>query len=120
MKKLLFSISLFSIFYSSNAQRIVPAKTQDSITVILGGTVHVGNGQVIENGAIVFDKGKITFVGAASNVPAARDSKVIRAIDKQIYPGLIAPNTDIGLSEIDAARATNDYNEVGNYNPGVR
>lgn len=120
MKKLLFPIFLFSIFYSSSAQRIVPAKTQDSIIVILGGTIHIGNGQVIENGAIVFDKGKITFVGASSSVPAAANSKVIRAQDKQIYPGVIAPNTDIGLSEIDAARATNDYNEVGNYNPGVR
>jgi imidazolonepropionase-like amidohydrolase len=120
MKKLLFSISLFCIFYNSNGQRIVPAKSQDSAIVILGGTIHVGNGQVIENGAIVFDKGKITFVGTASNVPAASNSKMIRAQDKQIYPGFIAPNTDIGLSEIDAARATNDYNEVGNYNPGVR
>jgi imidazolonepropionase-like amidohydrolase len=120
MKKLLFSISLFSIFYNSSGQRIVPAKSQDSTIVILGGTVHVGNGQVIENGAIIFDKGKITFVGAASSVPVSGNSKVIRVQDKQIYPGIIAPNTDIGLSEIDAARATNDYNETGNYNPGVR
>ena len=102
------------------AQRIVPAKPQDSITVILGGTVHIGNGQVIENGAVVFDKGKITFVGASSNAPSSGNSKVIRGQGKQIYPGIIAPNTDLGLSEIDAARATNDYNEVGNYNPGVR
>lgn len=120
MKKLLFSISLFSIFYSSNAQRIVPAHAQDSIIVILGGTVHIGNGQVIENGAVVFDKGKITFVGAESNVPSSGNAKIIQAQGKQIYPGIIAANSYLGLSEIEAARATNDYNEIGNYNPGVR
>src|SRR6185295_10463860 len=114
-------LALLAISFSqSYAQRIVPANEQDSVTIILDGTIHVGNGQVIENGAVIFDKGKITFVGETSNVRLSGNAKIIRAQGKQIYPGIIAPNTDIGLSEIDAARATNDYNEVGNYNPGVR
>jgi len=120
MNKIILSALLTLSFSQSHAQRMVPAKAQDSVTVILGGTIHIGNGQVIENGAVVFDKGKITFVGAASNVPSTSNAKIIRAQGKQIYPGIIAPNTDMGLSEIDAARATNDYYEVGDYNPGVR
>ena len=119
IKKFLELILVFS-FLQSHAQRIVPAKAQDSVNIILGGAIHIGNGQIIENGAVVFDKGKITFVGATSNVPSASNAKIIHAEGKQIYPGMIAPNTDMGLSEIDAARATNDYNEVGDYNPGVR
>ena len=39
---------------------------------------------------------------------------------KQVYPGFIASNSTIGLTEIDAVRATNDFREVGFINPHVR
>src|SRR5207253_2502371 len=119
LKKIIFSALLTFSICQSHAQRIVPAKMQDSATVIRGGTVHIGNGQVIEHCTIVFEKGKITLL--TPDEPLLQGAfKEIDAHGKQIYPGIIAPNTDIGLSEIDAARATNDYSEVGDYNPGVR
>jgi imidazolonepropionase-like amidohydrolase len=37
-----------------------------------------------------------------------------------LYPGLIAPNTRLGLEEIQAVRATRDYAEVGRFNPNIR
>lgn len=101
------------------AQRIAPAVTQAAPVIITGATIHVGNGQVIENGAIVFNNGKITYVGTAANAPAS-GATIIDAKGKQVYPGIIAPVTNIGLNEIEAARATNDYAEVGDYNPGTR
>jgi hypothetical protein len=39
---------------------------------------------------------------------------------KHIYPGFIAPNSTLGLTEIDAIRATRDFNEIGTYNPHIR
>jgi imidazolonepropionase-like amidohydrolase len=120
MNKIFLSAILTISLLQSQAQRIAPAKAQDSVTVLTGGTLHAGNGQVIENGAVVFDKGKITYAGPASGIPSHDNAKVIHAEGKQIYPGLIAPNTSLGLNEIEAARATNDYYEVGNYNPGLR
>ena len=39
---------------------------------------------------------------------------------KHVYPALIAPYTTIGLNEVAAVRATNDYQEVGKFNPNVR
>jgi hypothetical protein len=97
-----------------------PAKPQDSLIIILGGTVHIGNGQVIENGAVVFNKGKITFVGAALNAPASSNAKNYSRSRQTNLSGHHCPKHRYRLNEIDAARATNDYNEVGNYNPGVR
>ncbi len=113
-------ITAIALPFATIAQRIAPAPAQSAPIVITGGTIHTGTGQVIENGTIVFDKGKITYAGAAASPPVSADTKIISAQGKQIYPGIIAPNTTIGLTEIDAARATNDVNETGDYNPGVR
>ncbi len=107
------------------AQNPVPAKPQDKPIVIRGGMVHVGNGTVINNGTITIMNGKIVAVEDNSK-PKGADMKnsvgmeVINASGKHVYPGFIGMNTMLGLSEIEAARATNDYNEVGGMNPNVR
>ncbi|MBA2407190.1 MAG: amidohydrolase, partial [Chitinophagales bacterium] len=101
------------------AQRIVPATAQQTRTVIRGGIIHMGNGQIVENGVIAFDKGKITYVGKLEGAPLA-NATIIEANGKEIYPGLIAPATNLGLNEIELVRSTNDFAEVGTYNPGTR
>jgi len=99
---------------------IYPATPYKGKLVITGGTIHVGNGQVIENGTIVVDNGKIVQVGANVAAPGG-DAKVIDAKGKQIYPGLILPVTDLGLKEIGSgARGSNDFQEIGDLNPSVR
>jgi hypothetical protein len=120
MKKLLLPIVLAAILpHLLFSQRIAPAPIQQQPVLITGGTIHLGNGQVIENGAVLFDKGKIIYSGVSANVPA-NTATVISAQGKHVYPGLIAPNSNIGLSEIELVRATNDYGETGTYNPGTR
>ena len=37
--------------------------------------------------------------------------------DQHVYPGFIATNTTLGITEISAVRATNDYREVGTFKP---
>jgi len=39
---------------------------------------------------------------------------------KHIYPAFIAPNSTLGIGEVEAVRATNDFAEIGTYNPHVR
>ena len=90
--------------------------------LIMGGIAHLGTGEKIENSLIVIRDGKFDLVADASLVridPSAFDT-VIRAYGKHIYPAFIAPNTTLGITEIDAVRASKDYNEVGSYNPNVR
>lgn len=108
-------------FTLSYAQNPTPAPPQKNPLCLWGGTVHTGNGQIIENAYLRFNNGKITHLLSANNVK--KDTVTDELIDvtgKQIYPGLIALNTQLGLNEIDAARATVDKNEIGEYLPNVR
>ncbi|CAN5363056.1 amidohydrolase [soil metagenome] len=98
----------------------VPGAAQSQPIVITGATIHVGNGQVIENGFIHFDKGKIIATGPQANYQPIAGAKVVDGKGKHVYPGFIAANTIVGLTEVDAVRPTRDYNETGDLNPNVR
>jgi len=99
---------------------ISPAPPQSKPIIITGATIHIGNGQVINNGYIAFDKGKITAVGEGS-APNTAGADVIDATGKQIYPGFICPITTLGLVEVEeGARGTVDDYETGDLNPNVR
>lgn len=100
---------------------ISPAKPQSKRIVILGATVHTGTGQVIPNGYVVFEKGKITGVGDATVVKFSNtDAEIINASGKHVYPGFISSVTNLGLAEIESVKATLDYSEIGQYNPHIR
>jgi imidazolonepropionase-like amidohydrolase len=45
---------------------------------------------------------------------------VIDIQGKHVYPGIIGTNSTLGLKEIEAARATLDYDETGTFNSNVR
>lgn len=98
----------------------VPAPAQDGPIAIIGGTAHLGNGEVIENALITFDEGKITRVDRADAKVDLSDHRQVNAAGKHIYPGFIAPNTQLGIVEISAVRATRDDAEVGALNPNAR
>lgn len=104
------------------AQVPAPASPQAKSTLITGVYVHVGNGKVIENGALAFKEGKITLVADATTIKLAEGAydTTYALPGAHAYPAFFAPNTTLGINEVDAVRATNDYNEVGGYNPHVR
>ena len=99
---------------------VYPAKDYKGKLFITGGTIHVGNGQVIEGGTIAVDNGKIVQVGQNITIPSG-DANVIDAKGKQIYPGIILPVSDLGLKEIGSGvRGSNDFEELGDLNPSIR
>ncbi len=100
----------------------VPAAPQSKSILLMNGIAHVGNGKVIENSAIGFKDGKLTLVGDATTIriPAGAYDTTISISGKHVYPGIIAPNSTMGLNEFSSVRATRDYSETGNYNPHVR
>lgn len=100
-------------------ETVYPAPPNNGITYIKNATIHVGNGQVIQNGSIKINNGKIEEVGANVSVPAGA-TNVVDAQGKHVYPGLILPVSNLGLIEISAVRATNDLREIGDMNPNVR
>ena len=64
-----------------------PAPPQEETISITGATLHLGNGQVVENGTITFREGIITALGAG--LPG--EGRVIDASGHHVYPGFIAP-----------------------------
>lgn len=99
------------------AQRPQPAPKQTQAVAIVGATIHTGIGTALENTAIVFNQGKITQIGGA--VPA-NNVKIINAQGKHIYPGFILVNNSLGLVEIEATKATVDYEEANDITPEMR
>ena len=114
MKQLLTLIGFFTVFslFGQESKNIL----------ILHGRLHVGNGEVIESAAIGIKNGKIEFVknSLAFSYDAADWDTIVDAARQEIYPGFVAPNSTLGITEIDAVRATNDFNDIGIYNPHVR
>jgi imidazolonepropionase-like amidohydrolase len=103
---------------SARAQNPTPAADQNKPMALTGATIHVGNGTVIENGTVLFKDGKLERVGSGIPVPAGYET--VDVTGKQIYPGLIALNSQLGLTEIGAVRSTNDQRETGVLNPNAR
>ena len=96
----------------------VPGPEQKQPVALVGGTVHPVSGPVIARGTVLFEKGKITAVGAEIKVPA--DAAVVDIKGLHVYPGLIEPFTSLGLIEIGSLRATIDDRELGKINPEAR
>ena len=119
---LLSALLIPGFLYVSSAQPPTPAPPQEAPILILGATAHLGTGKAIENSAIAFENGKITLVGDASAIRVDRNKygSIFDAQGKHIYPGFIATNSQLGLVEIGAVRATRDAAEVGSLNPNVR
>ncbi|TDO20007.1 amidohydrolase family protein [Pedobacter duraquae] len=120
MNKYLLTLALSTLSAVTFAQATIsPAKKQTQTIAITGATIHVGNGTVIENGTIVFSNGKIVSVTAAGAVPQG-GAMEIKAAGKHVYPGFIAPVTNLGLAEFESVKATLDFQEIGNMNPHIR
>lgn len=93
------------------AQPGPPARPAERPLVIDGGTVHTISGARIEGGRVRIEGEHIVAVGG-SEVPLDGADR-IDARGKQVYPGLIAAHSVLGLTEIGAVRATLDMSEVG-------
>ena len=93
-----------------------PAVPQSETISITGATLHLGNGEIVENGTVTFTDGTITAMGAGLQ----GSGRVIDATGTHVYPGFIAPGKSLGLIEINAVRASNDQDEIGSMIPHVR
>jgi imidazolonepropionase-like amidohydrolase len=120
MRKLfILVVFLMTVIFSFSQETVYPARAHTGITYIRNATIHVGNGQVIKNGVIKIKDSKIEQVGDDIQVPA-NEIDVIDAKGKDVYPGLILSDSNLGLIEVSAVRATNDSRELGELNPNIR
>ncbi len=91
----------------ANAERIL---IKDAI-------VHTVSGETLSPGEVLIDGSKIIEVAAKVNGSGAA---VLSLNGQHLYPGLIALDTALGLSEISGVRSTRDIVEVGDYTPEVQ
>jgi len=113
MKNRIASILLLVIVLNVNGQKP---------KLFIGATAHLGNGEVINNAAISVKNGVFELVADATQIridPTAFDT-IHKVYGKHIYPSFILPNTTLGITEIDAIRASRDFKETGNINPNIR
>jgi imidazolonepropionase-like amidohydrolase len=121
MKKYIVIAIIVFLNIGTQAQQI-PAKKQTKSVLITNATAHIGNGEVIENAVIGFKDGKLSLVADARLIRLDMSSyeQIIDATGKHVYPGFIAPNSTVGLVEIDAVKASDDEREIGTFTPNVR
>ena len=100
----------------------IPSPEPTGTLVFRGATIHpVSSDSFI--GSMFIEEGKIKKIERAdSDKPIKGDKsvKIINCLGRHIYPGMIASNTVLGLTEIRAVRATRDMIESGDINPNVR
>lgn len=97
------------------------APAQNHPVIITDATIHPVSGPVLEHGWIVFEKGTITALGSGvMDVLTQGDPVMLDGEGLHVWPGLISPYSQLGLTEIGAVRATHDSGETGALTPEVR
>lgn len=92
MKKLILVSAVATLsFFSAGQDKIL----------IVGPKVHIGTGEVIEQGLVGIENGKITLVKNSLTFPYKKEEwdTIIEAKGQHLYPGFIAPNSTLGLTE---------------------
>ncbi|MBK9642500.1 MAG: amidohydrolase family protein [Saprospiraceae bacterium] len=105
--------------FSHFLQAQIPVGVQKEEMAFYNARIHTGKGAVINNGVLIFNKGKISYVGDDNTkVKSVKNATDLQS--QEIYPGFIAAGTTLGLEEISAVKATQDSRELGNLNPNLR
>lgn len=69
-----------------------------------GATVHLGNGEIVDDATVVIAGGKITQIGKGLAAPGG--ATLVPAKGRVITPGLVDALTSVGLVEVDLERST--------------
>src|SRR5579863_2289498 len=81
------------------------------VIAIQGGKLLTVSHGTIDNGVLVLADGKISAVGEAGKVKIPDGAQIVDAKGMTVYPGLIDPETNFGLTEISADQMSNDLVE---------
>jgi imidazolonepropionase-like amidohydrolase len=88
-----------------------PQPASSQVVAITGGRLLTVSHGTIENGTLVLADGKIAAVGEAGKVQVPSGAQIVDAHGLTVYPGLIDPETNFGLTEISADQNSNDLIE---------
>lgn len=120
--KVLTILTMLLLMMTGVAQVPSPLAQQKEKVLLINARAHTGTGKVIDKAAVGVVAGKIELITNALTYQLKKEEwdTIIDLTGQEMYPGFIATNSTIGLTEIDAVRATRDFKEVGVMNPNVR
>jgi imidazolonepropionase-like amidohydrolase len=105
MKQFIFAPQKMALIAAALAALAGPAIA--STTAIVGATIYSADQSgVIRDGTLIMKDGRISAIGKGLPVPAG--ATVINAAGKIVTPGLIAPLSGIGVTEVDGVAPSND------------
>src|ERR1051326_1407718 len=93
------------------------AKVHAAALLLTGATVHTITGEDLSPGEVLLRDGKIAAIAKTISPEGATR---VDLTGQHLYPGMISLDTVLGLTEIDAIRATADEKEVGDFTPDVQ
>ncbi len=102
----------------STAQAQITQKATYGKFAITNATIHTVTNGVIEDGTVLIEGEKITYVGEDANITS--QFEVINAEGKHVYPGFMDSGTQLGLVEVGSLDLTQDQNEIGQFIPHMR
>jgi hypothetical protein len=122
MKGTILFLMLLIFTLATAAQVQYPIPQHHKTILLQNGQAHIGTGEFISTASIGISEGKILFVKNTLTYEVVKTEwdTIIDLNGQHVYPGFIAPNITVGLTDLDAVRATRDFNEVGAMNPNVR
>ena len=91
--------------------RSTGAAAAANVIAITGGNLLTVSHGTIDNGTLIMADGKIAAVGDAGKVKIPTGAQIVDAKGLTVYPGLIDPESNFGLTEISADQMTNDLVE---------
>ena len=118
---LLATLALVAATLAARAQDLtIKAPPQTAPIAIVNAAIHPVSREPIERGWILFDRGRITSLGAGEAPDFPQGTQVIDAKgERRVYPGLISPYTQLGLTEIQAVPQSIDTTEADRIAPEV-
>jgi imidazolonepropionase-like amidohydrolase len=90
---------------------LAAADAPRKVIAISGGRLLTVSHGTIENGVLLIADGKITAVGEADKVSIPAGAEIVDAHGLTVYPGLIDPESNFGLTEVSADQNSNDLAE---------
>jgi imidazolonepropionase-like amidohydrolase len=95
-----------------------PSAGRAGTIALVGGRIHPVTAPVIEGGTLLLEDGLIAAVGKDLEIPAG--ARVVDCAGLDVWPGMIALDTNLGLFEIGSVAGTVDVAEGGGNQPDLR
>ncbi len=89
------------------------------VYALVGATLHPVGGDDIPDGTLVVSEGKITAIGGVgTRIPGSAQTIDVQGFD--VWPGLVAAGTPLGLYEVGSLGETLDYADSAQFQPELR